>query len=289
LLGYSREELVSSVDLSDIHPHDLEQYREFLDLVQSDDLGRRGDFQCVTKDGEPKKCEISVSSREIEEDRYIISTVRDISERKDYEQRLEQFASVVSHDLRNPLNVAEGRLALAQEECDSEHLDGVENAHDRMWSLIDDLLNLTRDGESITDKEPVGLSAIVNERWETVKTDGSRLDTTLDGTILANKTRVRQMFENLFRNAVEHGGDEVTVTVGKLKDGFFVEDDGAGIDPDDRQKVFDTDYSTTDEGTGLGLSIVKEIAETHDWQIRLSEGSEGGARFEFIGVEFTAE
>ncbi|KPN29199.1 phosphate regulon sensor kinase PhoR [Halolamina pelagica] len=63
-------------------------------------------------------------------------------------QRLEEFASIVSHDLRNPLNVAEGRVELAQETGELEHLDAVERAHERMNALIDDLLTLARQGRS---------------------------------------------------------------------------------------------------------------------------------------------
>lgn len=107
--------------------------------------------------------------------------------------------------------------------------------------------------------------------------------------ILADRSRLRQLLENLFRNAVEHGGDDVTVTVGELDHGFYVEDDGPGIPEEDREEVFETGYSTSDEGTGLGLCIVKEIIEAHDWEIRVIEGTDGGVRFEITGVEFTAE
>jgi len=69
------------------------------------------------------------------------AALRDRKRRLETEtERLEEFAGLVSHDLRNPLSVAEGRLDLARTECDSEHLDAVENAHDRMRALIEDIL-----------------------------------------------------------------------------------------------------------------------------------------------------
>jgi len=197
-------------------------------------------------------------------------------------EQLEQFTSIVSHDLRNPLKVAEGRLELAQAECDSEHLGAIGRAHDRMRALIEDLLTLAREGEAEYGRS--SLESVVEECWTTVNTGEASLHVETDRTIQADLTRLGQVFENLFRNAVEHGGDDVTVVVGELDGGFYVEDDGPGIAEDERDAVFEAGYSTATAGTGLGLSIVTEIIDAHGWQIRLTEGSEGGARFEITQV-----
>ena len=85
-------------------------------------------------------------------------------------EQLEEFTSVVSHDLRNPLNVAMGRLEIAREQYDSEHLDAVARAHDRMASLIDDLLAVARQGSAATDLEMLDFEAVVRESWQTVET-----------------------------------------------------------------------------------------------------------------------
>jgi signal transduction histidine kinase len=104
--------------------------------------------------------------------------------------------------------------------------------------------------------------------------------------VLADESRLRQLFENLFRNAVEHGGPGVAVTVGPLEGrGFYVADDGPGIPADERDRVRETGYTTADGGTGFGLSIVESIADAHGWGMRLVESETGGARFEFTGVE----
>jgi len=199
--------------------------------------------------------------------------------------RLEEFAGVVSHDLRNPLEVARGRTELAREECDSEHLAAVERAHGRMAALIDDLLTLAREGDPVTDPEPVDLERTVGSCWRTVDTREATLRAEAEGTIVADEGRLRQLLENLIRNAVEHGGDDVTVTVGSLPDGFYVADDGPGIDPDRREEAFDAGYSTTRSGTGFGLRIVEQVADAHGWSVRAVESEAGGARFEVTGVE----
>jgi PAS domain S-box-containing protein len=223
---------------------------------------------------------------------WIVGATRDINEQKRREQelrrrneRLDEFTSIVSHDLRNPLNVAEGRLVLAREDCESQHLDEVDRALDRMDALIEDLLTLAREGETVTDLEPIDLTATVEGCWTNVDTRDATLVTDIDQTIRADESRLKQVFENLVRNAVEHGGEEVTVTVGELDDGFYVEDDGPGIPKEERDDVFDAGYTTTDEGTGFGLGIVEQVVDAHNWEIHITEGSDGGARFEIMGVK----
>ncbi|MFW5903199.1 MAG: sensor histidine kinase [Halolamina sp.] len=227
--------------------------------------------------------------------------LREREERLDAQNdRLEEFASIVSHDLRNPLNVAQGRLDLALAEYDGEHLEAVDRSLDRMEALIEDLLALAREGEAEADREPVALDAVVDRSWETVDTTGGRLRNEVEGGILADESQLMEFLENLFRNSVEHGsasgageetageveGEEVTIRVGVLEDGFFVEDDGPGIPPEDRSQVFEPGFSTSPDGTGFGLHIVRRIAETHGWSIRVTEGDAGGARFEVTGVEW---
>ncbi|WP_276223995.1 PAS domain S-box protein [Haloarcula halophila] len=199
-------------------------------------------------------------------------------------ERLDKFASIISHDLRNPLNVATGHLELARQECASEHLDGVSNAHDRMEALIDDILALAREGKQESESEPVDLAAVSTGCWQTVATADATLVVETERTFQANPSRLQQLLENLFRNAIEHGGADVTVTVGEVADGFYVADDGPGVPEDEHDRVFDLGYSTAEGGTGFGLNIVREIADTFGWDIRVTSSAAGGARFEITGV-----
>jgi PAS domain S-box-containing protein len=220
-----------------------------------------------------------------------VGVLRDITDRLERERqlqrerdRLDEFAGVLSHDLRNPLNVAAGRLALAMEECESEHLESVDRAHHRMEQLVNDVLSLARAGDAIGETDPVALAEFIEACWRNVDTDSAELSIETDVTLLADKTRLQQLLENLIRNAVEHGGSTVTITVGDVRDGFFIEDDGPGIPEVERDRVLDPGYSTREGGTGFGLSIVRDIAEAHGWEIAVTEGHDGGARFEFTGA-----
>ena len=200
-------------------------------------------------------------------------------------ERLEEFAGVVSHDLRNPLNVAQGRIELAREETENPHLEDAAAALDRSQALIDDLLTLAREGKVTGEREEVALPDLLEACWASVETGEATLEVETDRTVSADESRLRQLFENLVRNAVEHGGDNVIVTVGGLEDGFYLEDDGPGVPAEHRDSVFDPGYSTSAAGTGFGLAIVREIANAHGWSVRVTEGSTGGARFEVTGVE----
>ncbi|WP_255196749.1 hybrid sensor histidine kinase/response regulator [Halorarius litoreus] len=196
-------------------------------------------------------------------------------------EQLEEFASVLSHDLRNPLAVAEGYLQLAREEHDSVYLENIATAHERMARLIDDVLTTARQGTTVDSTEPVSLSAAVQGAWNSVATDGATLRIETDRTVDADPRRFQRILENLLRNAVEHVGPDVTVTVGDTPHGFYVGDDGPGIPPELRERVFDAGVTTAD-GTGFGLNIVRSLAQAHGWAVSVRESPEGGACFEFV-------
>lgn len=216
--------------------------------------------------------------------------VRDITEQRAKEQelrrkneRLDRFASMVSHDLQNPLHVAQGRLRLARDDVESEHFDAIATAHDRMEQLLDDLLTMARHGDTVQEVETLDLAAIAQAGWDTTNTPEATLALETERMIRADRGQLQQLLENLFRNAVEHAGEDVTVTVGDTEGGFYVVDDGPGIPVGEREEVFDAGYSTADS-TGFGLKIVEEIAQTCGWTVRLTDSEAGGARFEISDV-----
>ena len=212
-----------------------------------------------------------------------LEAANDRLERKN--EQLDQFVDIASHDLRNPVNVAQGRLEIAREESDSEHLETADDALTRMNTLINDLVSLTKAGDQIDEVVPVDIGAVGRSAWGSVETADASLTVETDGDIYADESRLRQVLENLFRNAIQHGGEDVTVTVGPLAEGFYVEDTGSGIPDDLRGQVLDDGVTTGDDGVGLGLSIVEQIATAHGWKIAVEQSAEGGARFEFVGVE----
>jgi signal transduction histidine kinase len=223
----------------------------------------------------------------------IMGVATEITTQKEYERQLERqndrldsFASMVSHDLRNPLNVVQGRLQLALEDGDTAHLEPALRAAGRMNELIDGLLELARRGQGVDTLDPVAVDALVHESWSVVDTAAARLRVETDATIEADRSRLAQVFENLFRNAVEHAGPEVTVTVGTTPTGIYVADDGPGIPSEEHGLATDIGYSGRADGTGLGLAIVAEVAAAHGWTVELSDSEAGGLCVELDGVTF---
>ncbi|WP_436910517.1 ATP-binding protein [Halosimplex marinum] len=221
----------------------------------------------------------------------------DITDQKERERRLREqndrlneFASVIGHDLRNPMGAVRHRMEMARQTGEDRYLDDALDALDRMDELLGDLLRMARQGEELGETEPVSLAEVARTAWDHIATGESSLVVDDDPTVVADRGRLTQLLENLFINAVKHGvdgdGESVEVTVGTDGDGtVYVADDGCGIPASERANVFDSGFSTAVDGTGYGLAIVRQVARAHDWEAAVTESAEGGARFEFRGVE----
>jgi signal transduction histidine kinase len=226
-----------------------------------------------------------------------IIVLREVTELKRTNRRLDQFASMVSHDLRTPLNRGMTRVERLAREGSDERIEPLQTELARMESIIDDMLQLARAGETVDGAEVCSLGALVGEVWGTLETDGAELECAVgDVAIEGDPARLFQVLENLLGNALAHNDAPLTVRIGPIDGdrqlgdaaalgGFFVEDDGRGIPEDEQEEVFEHGYTTARDGNGYGLSIVRHIVEAHGWEIRVTEGSEGGARFEITGFE----
>jgi PAS domain S-box-containing protein len=314
--GYGNAELAAGDPLSMVADDDPDELFERFRTAAAEGRPEPVEVDVVTAEGERLPYEF-VGARLPNADGEavgIVVTGRNITDRRArrelerQNERLDEFASVVSHDLRGPLSVAQGYLSLAREERDSDELARAADAVERMGALVDDLLALAREGEAVGETTPVDLGDAAERAWSGLEAAG-RLEVVSSPTVEADPSRLRELLENLFRNAIEHGspavepgnldgvvewergdagtpsrdGTGVTVRVGALPDreGFYVEDDGVGIPAEDRERVFESGYSTSEDGTGFGLAIVRTIAEAHDWSVELTETDSGGARFEF--------
>jgi DNA-binding NarL/FixJ family response regulator/two-component sensor histidine kinase len=216
---------------------------------------------------------------------YELSVHRREAELRRKNKRLERFATVVSHDLQNPLNIARGHLELARERVTDSHLEDVEAAHDRMETLIDDLLALAEQRESVDTTQRVELADLVERAAAGLAAEDAVLEIEDAGVVQADPSRLRQLVSNLVANAVDHNDGPVAIRVGRQSDGFYVADDGCGIPADRRDAVFEGGHSTAEKGTGFGLQIVQAVAEAHGWDVQVTESASGGARFEFGGVD----
>ncbi|MFB6165974.1 MAG: PAS domain S-box protein [Haloarculaceae archaeon] len=345
ITGYDQDELIGEHVAKLMRDRDVETARETIRELLTAEAATQSTFEmeAVTADGEHIPCEDHMALLPTDSGfRGTAGVVRDISERTErirrlrrQNEQLDQFASVVSHDLRNPLNVITARLDLARETGDDEHFEAIERSARRMERLIDDLLTLAREGQTVGELDAVDLGSAARDAWRHVETGRAELAVEAAPPVAADGDRLASLLENLFRNSIEHGapagadettaeeaaavgsaadadpprradGDRpvgaggadpaLTVHVGPVTgpdgtvEGFYVEDDGTGIPPEERERIFEHGYSSESDGTGLGLVIVQGIVEAHGWEIRATEserhdGSTPGARFEITGVD----
>ena len=292
LFGWTAEEVVGEF-VPVIPDAEMERARGQHDAVFGGESIQGYETELLTKSGE--RIDVSFSAAPVRDDgeavTRMVSVIADIGDRKAREAelrrknaRLDEFAGIVSHDLRNPLSVATGAIELAAADADepvADRLATATNALDRMEALIDHTLALAREGRAIDEPEPVALADTFGRAWDLAPTDGLRRRVRdPPETVHGDEERLTELFANLVRNATEHAPGS-TVTLGGLDDGFYVADDGPGIPPADRDAVLESGYSTAEDGTGFGLAIVATIADAHGWTVSVTESEDGGARFEF--------
>lgn len=227
-------------------------------------------------------------------------TIRDVTDIQQYAQDLEQqteqlddFASVVAHDIRNPLAVAETYMRDLQRDVEDDRIQTSIDAVHRIDSIIDDALTLAREGQALDERDWFNMGDIVEDAWGMCDTPHANLDVRMPEStrIHTDPNRLQTVFENLIRNSIEHGGESVTIRVGLLEDddGFYFEDDGDGIPEEKRDSVFDKGMTTDQDGTGFGLAIVQSVVDAHGWSISATEGVDGGARFEVRDIDALAK
>ncbi|WP_424017823.1 histidine kinase N-terminal 7TM domain-containing protein [Halorientalis pallida] len=310
--------------LEEVLPPDIFVDEDDTRLLDPDVAGNFSGVWVRTPTGEQRCFDVMITELDGEGATGRVSLIHDVTERERRKQTLEErtaelrrqneqledFAGIVSHDLRNPLNVAAGAIELTRRNERLEFLDRAENAHERMEVIIEDVLTLARQGQTVDETERVSLCGVAEAAWANVDTGGGTLTCRDDAEFEADRTRLLQLFENLFRNSVEHGSthpdsrgdatdadDGVTVTVGVIDGegdaddrsaasprGFYVADDGPGIPEDEREVVLEQGYTTSETGTGLGLSIVSTVVDAHGWRIDVAESTDGGAEFRITGL-----
>jgi signal transduction histidine kinase len=195
-------------------------------------------------------------------------------------ERLDEFASIVAHDLENPLALASGALDAYRDAGDEAFLRKAAGAIDRMDTIVSEVLALARSGGAVEDPDTVDLEHAAARAWSSLETGDADLAVDASAPVVADRDRLLRLLENLLANAVDHGG-AATVRVSGDEDGFVVADDGTGLPDGD---VFEPNYTTAEDGTGFGLAIVEDIAQAHDWTVTAGESDRGGARFAVEGV-----
>jgi len=214
---------------------------------------------------------------------------------------LEQFAYVASHDLQEPLRMMSsfaqllgkryrGKLDSDADEFISYAVDGAQ----RMKQLITDLLAYSRVETQGRPPEPVDLCAALAEAQQNLRVAideaGAAIAVEPLPVLLADRTQIGQLFQNLLGNAIKFRGERpprISVTARREAGHwlFAVDDNGIGVPPEFATRIFGAfqRLHTRDEyeGSGIGLAVCKKIVERHGGRIWVEPGTDGGARFCF--------
>ncbi|RBI64611.1 hypothetical protein DMJ13_09080 [halophilic archaeon] len=296
MVGYDRDELIGA-HASLVVEEDVDRLADEIhrDVAAGDRETSTYEGTLETASGETIEVEATVAGFPDQGDagHDFVGVVRDVTERNERELRLERqnerldsFASMVAHELRNPVMIGQMYSHELPADAAPEAVDYVTESFDRIEDIIEAMLVVTQGSEAVSESASVPLADAARSAWEKVDASDATLEVLVDGTIRADETYVEHLFRNLFENAVDHGRADVAITVGELPTGFYVEDDGPGIPADERETVFEVGYTTAANhgGMGLGLAFVDELAGVYEWTCAVTDGDAGGARFEFTNV-----
>ncbi len=295
VLGYDQEELIGRTAFEFMPAEDRENALDhFFEAIENPDIEPCIQFRFERPD--EGYTYIEARGKNLFDDDFINGFVvngRDITALKNQKQELKQqneqlkdMRRAISHDLRNPISVAWDSLELYTETEDEAYLTKIETAIERMDALLDQILELADHESEIDDTEQVSLEAVARSAWEMVETPGGKLLVEDSKQFDADPDRLQQLIENLIRNAVDHSHGDVRVRIGTTESGIYIADDGPGIPAEDRDRVFESGFTTSDDNTGYGLNIVKQIALSHGWEIDIAESTDGGVRFDISGMSF---
>ncbi len=216
---------------------------------------------------------------------------------------LQQFASVASHDLNEPLRIVDGYLGLLRrryagqlDETADEFIGYAVDAVGRMQRLIDDLLRYARAGAGPAARSPVDLGGLADEAIARLSASIEAAEATIElgdlPTVAADGPLLRQVFQNLLGNAVKFRRDDVPCIVrisAARVDGAWeisVSDNGIGVDDDATLRIFDMfgrgrGAGRDRAGSGIGLALCKRAVEAHGGAIRVLRVTDGGSDFRF--------
>ncbi|WP_436930608.1 PAS domain S-box protein [Halosimplex halobium] len=297
LTGYPQEEVMGRncrfLQGPETREEPVTEMREAIDIAEPVSVELRN----YRKDGEMfwNRVSIALVGGHDGDPDYYVGFQEDVTDRRELQEQHEEwvellqgFGQLLSHDLQTPLEVTRGRIELAQETGDVDHLNDATTALDRAEELAEDVTEVMQTGELVSEENPVDVGELAQNAWKTLETDEASLEVKDDPPIVhADQKALRRMFENLLGNALEHGGDTVTVHVGGLNDesGFYVADDGPGIPENERDDVFKPGFTTKEDGTGFGLASVAQIVAAHGWRIHVRDGINGGTRFDIVDTD----
>lgn len=238
------------------------------------------DYIEVTVNGDPRFYDPVISEVTKNETIYYIVLLKDVTEMVQKNNELEQFTSILKHDLTNHLMIIQEYAKLTQTD-DTDKIEKVINSATRAQEIIDDMDTVLRNKGAKPEPVDLDFKKICQEVWENIKTESDSL--IIDNTMnfKADEGMTKVLLENIFKNSIEHGGENVTITAKITDDMMCISDDGVGIPEENIGEVFKSGYSGNN-GTGLGMSIISVMCDSQGWDIRIDKDYTDGTKIDII-------
>lgn len=215
--------------------------------------------------------------------RVISTRLEEIEARSTSELSVEQFSRAIIHEFRNYIQISNSYATLVRETGDVEtHGDSLLVVLERIERLLEQIAALGHQNPA-DQFEYRSLKETASRCWRHVGKSSATCLVVESAPIEANHLLLEILLENLFRNSLDQRPD-VTIEIGLLENGFYVEDDGPGISKDFGEDIFEWGVSDTASGTGVGLALVNHVGTLHGWEVSVTESENGGARFEITSV-----
>lgn len=312
LFGYHRSELLGQ-NIEMLIPARFRfnhggQLGKFFAAPVARAMGAGRDLYGTRKDGREVPIEIGLSPIVTAHGQFVLASVIDITERKRYEAELqsksaemERFTYTVSHDLKSPLITIKSYISMIDQDLEAGNVERlradlrrVSKAADRMKTLLDEVLALSRVGRVENTPQTVAFASLVEEALELnngrIQQGNVRIEVAPDlPSVTVDRARIIEVLQNLIDNATKFMGDQTApeIRIGALHEGaetrFFVKDNGVGLEAKYHQRIFGLfdKLNPKSEGSGAGLAIVKRIIELQGGRIWVESAGSGGATFWF--------
>jgi PAS domain S-box-containing protein len=296
--GYSTSELAGMTvdDLNRLPADEVEAERERAEA------GDRNHFifEHELADGDVRTVEVHSSPIELEDDALLFSIVVDVTDRADYEQRLETqrdnlevLNQVLRHDIRNDLQLVLAYAEMLADEVDEEHADYV----GRIRESADHAVELTKTARDIADvmlteadnDHPIPLRSTLDTEIDEVRSSFPGAAVTVDGSIpdvaVHGNDMLDSVFRNLLKNAVQHNDQpvpEVTVSAERADDtvAVHIADNGPGVPDAQKDAIFGKgETGLESDGTGMGLYLVETLVDAVGGDVRVADNDPTGAVF----------
>lgn len=280
---------------------------EFIDRVHEEDRTTITEAtQSVFETGEPKTVEFRTVPRldvtwiktqiqpvfnEDDAVLWVVGLSRDITDQKEREQTLkeqaehfDQLLHSIASDLETCSQTLQDRQEPANETDETTQIDDARTVADFLNELQERLTTIVQIPSGGDEGIHLDIADLASDAWANPNfTNSSKLEIRGSPQIVGDPDATQQLLEHLLMNSIDHTDGDTTVHIGAVTNGFYIEDNGPGVDPEVREKIFKPGATTKPDCAGLGMTIVRQIADHHGWELKISAAEQlTGTRIEVL-------